>query len=205
MEYHIDPARVSGSGLRPVAEKVLAGERLDRDDGVALYRTPDILGLGRSGRRRPTNGRTAIGSSSRPTSTSTPPTSASSGRPASSAPSPGCPRRTGPIPGRWTRSITRPRQARGAPTREFHIVGGLHPKLPLELLHRHDPRAEGAAPGRPHQGADRRGDRPPGADREELRSEDAPPPEGRRARLACPAAGRKCSAPPSAPPSPIGS
>src|SRR6202162_4516284 len=32
--------------LQPIADKVLAGERLDFDDGVALYRTPDLLALG---------------------------------------------------------------------------------------------------------------------------------------------------------------
>jgi len=37
----IDDAR-----LRPIADKVLAGERLGLDDGLALYRTPDLLALG---------------------------------------------------------------------------------------------------------------------------------------------------------------
>src|SRR5271156_5301958 len=32
--------------LQPIAAKVLAGERLNFDDGVALYRTPDLLALG---------------------------------------------------------------------------------------------------------------------------------------------------------------
>jgi aminodeoxyfutalosine synthase len=32
--------------LRPVAEKVLAGERLDFHDGVSLYRSPDVLAVG---------------------------------------------------------------------------------------------------------------------------------------------------------------
>jgi aminodeoxyfutalosine synthase len=32
--------------LRPVADKVLAGERLSYDDGLALYRSPDILAIG---------------------------------------------------------------------------------------------------------------------------------------------------------------
>jgi aminodeoxyfutalosine synthase len=32
--------------LQPVADKVLAGERLSFDDGVALYRTPDLLAVG---------------------------------------------------------------------------------------------------------------------------------------------------------------
>jgi len=32
--------------LKPVAEKVVHGERLDLDDGLALYRTPDLLAVG---------------------------------------------------------------------------------------------------------------------------------------------------------------
>ena len=38
---HIEDPR-----LRPVAEKVEAGERLDYDDGLALYRSPDLLTVG---------------------------------------------------------------------------------------------------------------------------------------------------------------
>ena len=32
--------------LKPIAEKVLAGERLDSDDGIALYRSNDLLAVG---------------------------------------------------------------------------------------------------------------------------------------------------------------
>ena len=32
--------------LMPIRDKVEAGERLDFDDGVTLYRTPDLLGVG---------------------------------------------------------------------------------------------------------------------------------------------------------------
>jgi aminodeoxyfutalosine synthase len=32
--------------LRPIADKVLSGERLSYDDGIALYRSPDLLGTG---------------------------------------------------------------------------------------------------------------------------------------------------------------
>ena len=41
-----DPARVRDPALRPVAEKVLAGERLDGRDAAALYRSHDLLGIG---------------------------------------------------------------------------------------------------------------------------------------------------------------
>ena len=37
----IDDAR-----LKPIAARVLAGERLSFEDGVALYRSPDLLALG---------------------------------------------------------------------------------------------------------------------------------------------------------------
>src|SRR6266849_5899611 len=41
MEVEFEDAR-----LQPVLEKVKAGERLSYDDGVALYRSPDILATG---------------------------------------------------------------------------------------------------------------------------------------------------------------
>ncbi|HUF26244.1 MAG TPA: aminofutalosine synthase MqnE [Gemmatimonadaceae bacterium] len=42
----IEPARLSDPALRPVAEKLAEGRRLGRDDGLALFRSPDILGIG---------------------------------------------------------------------------------------------------------------------------------------------------------------
>ena len=41
MEVHFDDPR-----LPAIFEKVRAGERLDANDGLALYRTPDLLGVG---------------------------------------------------------------------------------------------------------------------------------------------------------------
>ena len=41
-----DLARVRDPALRPVAEKVAAGERLTRDDGARLFRSADLLGIG---------------------------------------------------------------------------------------------------------------------------------------------------------------
>jgi aminodeoxyfutalosine synthase len=41
-----DPARVRDPALRPVAEKVAAGERLTRDDGARLFGSWDLLGVG---------------------------------------------------------------------------------------------------------------------------------------------------------------
>jgi aminodeoxyfutalosine synthase len=37
---------ITDSRLRPIAGKVLAGERLSMDDGIALYRSPDLLAVG---------------------------------------------------------------------------------------------------------------------------------------------------------------
>ena len=39
-------ARMHDTALEPIREKVLAGKRLSFEDGVALYRTHDLLGLG---------------------------------------------------------------------------------------------------------------------------------------------------------------
>ena len=39
-------ARLHDPALEPVREKVLAGRRLGFEDGLALYRTHDLLGLG---------------------------------------------------------------------------------------------------------------------------------------------------------------
>ncbi|MFI5180420.1 MAG: aminofutalosine synthase MqnE [Thermoanaerobaculia bacterium] len=37
--------RFAGSALRPIAEKVYSGERLSFEDGVSLFRSPDLLGV----------------------------------------------------------------------------------------------------------------------------------------------------------------
>ncbi|MGH7532696.1 MAG: aminofutalosine synthase MqnE, partial [Gemmatimonadales bacterium] len=42
----LDLARLRDPALRPIAEKVVAGRRLDAADGVALYASSDLLGIG---------------------------------------------------------------------------------------------------------------------------------------------------------------
>ncbi len=42
----MDLNRIEDARLRPTAEKVLAGERLSFEDGVALYRSSDLLAIG---------------------------------------------------------------------------------------------------------------------------------------------------------------
>ena len=37
---------ITDQRLKPIAEKVLAGERLSFDDGITLYRSPDLLAVG---------------------------------------------------------------------------------------------------------------------------------------------------------------
>jgi len=37
---------ITDQRLKPIADKVLAGERLSVDDGIALYRSPDLLAVG---------------------------------------------------------------------------------------------------------------------------------------------------------------
>jgi aminodeoxyfutalosine synthase len=44
---NLDQLRLTDSRLLPVAEKVIAEERLDRDDGVLVATTNDLLGVGR--------------------------------------------------------------------------------------------------------------------------------------------------------------
>ncbi|HYW13385.1 MAG TPA: hypothetical protein VE871_15605, partial [Longimicrobium sp.] len=42
-----DPAGVADPALRRVAEKYSAGERLTGDDAITMFRSPDLLSLGR--------------------------------------------------------------------------------------------------------------------------------------------------------------
>ena len=47
LDLGFDIARIGDPALRPVAEKLAAGERLSRADGLVLFRTPDVVSLGR--------------------------------------------------------------------------------------------------------------------------------------------------------------
>jgi aminodeoxyfutalosine synthase len=126
----VDPARFRDPALRPVAEKVLAGRRLDPDDGMALFATADILSLGElaafSNARR--NGDRVFFSANQhinPTNVCVlrnTCTFCSFAR---------MPREDGAYTRTLEEVYQEAEQARGAPTREFHIVGGLHPKLRL--------------------------------------------------------------------------
>jgi aminodeoxyfutalosine synthase len=47
LDLGFDLSSIGDSALRTVAEKISAGERLTREDGVVLFRTPDLLTVGR--------------------------------------------------------------------------------------------------------------------------------------------------------------
>src|SRR3982750_2071453 len=130
MAGQLDLARLRDPLLRPIGEKVTQGERLERSDGLPLSATPDLLGLGAladtANRRR--NGDRVFFSANQHIN----PTNV-------------CVLRNTCVfcsfarmpkeEGAYTRSLQEvfeeAEQASGMPTREFHIVGGLHPKLRL--------------------------------------------------------------------------
>jgi aminodeoxyfutalosine synthase len=125
------PAGRQDPALRSIAEKVERGERLSRGDAVALFASPDLLTVGRladlANRRR--NGDRVYFAANQHLN----PTNV-------------CVLRNTCVfcsfarmpqeDGAYTRSLdevfAEADVARANPTREFHIVGGLHPKLSLE-------------------------------------------------------------------------
>ena len=130
MDPRLDPSRLGDPRLRPVAEKVLAGTRLGTEDGLALYASDDLLGIGDlaawANERR--NGDRVFFSANQHLN----PTNVCVLRKT-------CvfcsfarlPREEGAYTRTLEEVYEEAEQARGAPTREFHIVGGLHPKLRL--------------------------------------------------------------------------
>ncbi|HEX6616876.1 MAG TPA: aminofutalosine synthase MqnE [Gemmatimonadales bacterium] len=130
MAEGIDAFRLQDPALQPIAAKVLAGERLDASEGVALYTTTDLLGLGRLADYANTrhNGDRVLFSANQHIN----PTNVCILRHTCTFCSFA---RTPKEDGAYTRSLEEvfheAEQARGMPTREFHIVGGLHPKLRL--------------------------------------------------------------------------
>ncbi len=118
------------SALAPIADKVERGERLTRDDALALFRSNDLLTIGRladQANRRRNGDRVCF-----PANQHINPTNV-------------CVLRNTCVfcsfarmpqeEGAYTRSLeevfAEADAARDNPTREFHIVGGLHPKLRL--------------------------------------------------------------------------
>ena len=126
----LDLARLRDPLLRPIAEKVTAGERLSPEDGLALYETSDLLGLGSladfANQRQ--NGDRVFFSANQHIN----PTNVCILRNTCTFCSFA---RMPKEEGAYTRSLEEvfheAEQATGMPTSEFHIVGGLHPKLRL--------------------------------------------------------------------------
>jgi aminodeoxyfutalosine synthase len=130
MAVELDFSRISDPALRPIAQQVEAGERLSLDAGETLFLTHDILGLGTmadfANQRR--NGNRIFFSANQHIN----PTNVCILRNTCTFCSFA---RMPKEEGHYTRSLEEvfheAERARGAPTREFHIVGGLHPKLRL--------------------------------------------------------------------------
>jgi aminodeoxyfutalosine synthase len=123
--------RIFDTNLKPVADKVLAGERLSFDDGIALYRSPDLLGVGWLANRvrEQRHGDTCYYNVNRhinPTNVCV-------------AHCKLCAFGRDPnAPGAYTFALEeiwqRAEQGVREGVTEFHMVGGLHPDLPFEYF-----------------------------------------------------------------------
>ncbi|MBI4542605.1 MAG: aminofutalosine synthase MqnE [Gemmatimonadetes bacterium] len=122
--------RITDGTLRPVAEKLLAGERLGGEEAVTLFESHDLLAIGALAdlKNRERNGDRVFFASNQHIN----PTNVCVLRKTcvfcSFA-------RTPKEEGAYTRTLDEvleeASRAKSAPTREFHIVGGLHPTLRL--------------------------------------------------------------------------
>ena len=122
-------ARLNTAGLAEIAAKVAARERLSFDDGVALFRSPDLLALGwiaNRERERRHGARTYFNHNLRLEATNVCEASCLF---CSFA------RLKEGMPGSHTMSVeqilNKLRQRAGEPVTEVHIVNGLHPGLPF--------------------------------------------------------------------------
>jgi aminodeoxyfutalosine synthase len=126
----LDLARLRDPHLRPIADKVTAGTRLGPEDGLVLYATSDLLGVGMLAdfANARLNGDRVFFSANQHIN----PTNVCILRNTCTFCSFA---RMPKEEGAYTRSLEEifheAEQATGMPTREFHIVGGLHPKLRL--------------------------------------------------------------------------
>jgi aminodeoxyfutalosine synthase len=126
----IDLTRLRDPLLHPIAEKVSGGVRVTAEDALVLYATADLLGLGMLAdhANRIRNGDRVFFSANQHLN----PTNVCILRNTCTFCSFA---RMPKEEGAYTRSLEEvfheAAQASGMPTREFHIVGGLHPKLRL--------------------------------------------------------------------------
>jgi len=125
------PFQTNDPSLQPIAEKVLAGNRLNFDDGVALYSSSDILAIGWLANyvREKLHGDTAYFNVNRhinPTNVCV-----ASCRLCAFG-------RKKDAPGSYTMALEEAWQTAATgyseAVTEFHIVGGLHPDLPFEYF-----------------------------------------------------------------------
>ena len=121
--------RIEDSALRPIAEKVMAGERLTSGDGVALYRSNDLLAIGYLANhvREKLHGKRTYFNVNRhinPTNVCV-----ASCKLCAFGRKPGA-------PGAYTMALEEAFRMAGEgwseAVTEFHIVGGLHPDLPFQ-------------------------------------------------------------------------
>ena len=125
-ELHIDDAR-----LKPIADKVLAGERLSFDDGIALYRSNDLLATGWLGNyvREKRHGNICYFNVNRHIN----PTNVCVAHCRLCAFG-----RSPDAPGAYTYALEeiwqRAEQGVREGATEFHLVGGLHPDLPFQYF-----------------------------------------------------------------------
>lgn len=122
--------RLRDPALLPIRDRVMAGERLSRDDGLALFATNDLIGLGSladHANQRQNGNRVWFSANQHINPTNVcilrnTCTFCSFAR---------MPKEDGAYARSLDEVYHEAELARGAPTREFHIVGGLHPKLGL--------------------------------------------------------------------------
>jgi aminodeoxyfutalosine synthase len=123
--------QISDALLRPIADKVLAGERLSFDDGIALYRTSDLLALGwlANSVREQRHGNICYFNINRHIN----PTNVCVAHCRLCAFG-----RSPDAPGAYTFALEeiwqRAEQGMSEGATEFHMVGGLHPDLPFEYF-----------------------------------------------------------------------
>ena len=130
-ELHISaPLQISDARLKPIAEKVMAGQRLSFDDGVALYQSHDLLATGWLANyvREKRHGNVCYFNVNRHIN----PTNVCLAHCRLCAFG-----RSPDQPGAYTFGLEEiwQRAAEGVAegATEFHIVGGLHPDLPFEF------------------------------------------------------------------------
>jgi len=123
--------QISDARLKPIADKVLAGERLSFDDGIALYRTSDLLALGwlANSVREQRHGSVCYYNVNRHIN----PTNVCVAHCRLCAFG-----RSPDAPGAYTFALEeiyqRAEEGMREGATEFHMVGGLHPDLPFEYF-----------------------------------------------------------------------